>query len=216
MSRTSKSSLTQPLQASNVGPMSGRMNMNRRTALLFSTFAVLSLVGGALLTGCGGGSSPSTGGGGTGGGAGNGTFSATFSNVASTNATTSAFQATTVQPLTSTGAFTLFNVTGTRIAGTTSRTFALSLAENGPIQAGKTYTFSATGVASANTLTYTDTDLGTAHVWLASGGSAIVDSITGKNYKLRLIDVTFITGADNTSGSTGSFTVNGAANVTLP
>ena len=133
-----------------------------------------------------------------------------------TNANTSAFQATTVQPLTNTGAFTLFNVTGIRISGTTSRTFAVSLAESGPIQVGKTYTFSDTGITSANTLTYTDTNVGTAHIWLASGGSAIVDSITGKNYKLRLIDVTFVTGTDNTSGSTGSFTVNGAANVTLP
>ena len=170
------------------------------------------MVGGMLLTGCsngnGGASSapppPASG---------SGTFNATFSNASGTNATTSAFSASRVTPLTSSGAFTLFNVTGTSISGANSRTFALSLAESGPIQVGKTYTFAS---PSASTLTYTESAMATAHGWSATGGSAIVDSITGKNYKIRLVNTAFTTGEDNGSGATGSFTVNGTVDATLP
>jgi len=181
---------------------------------MLAAFALLSVVGSALLTGCGTGNGNSGNNGNNNNpAAGTGTFTATFSNASGTNATTSAFTATRVTPLTSSGAFTLLNVTGTSISGTSSRTFTLSLAESGPIQAGKTYTFAS---PSASTLTYTDTALATAHAWAASGGSAIVDSITGKNYKIRIVNATFTTDADNTSGATGSYTVNGNVDATLP
>jgi len=186
----------------------------RCKAPMLAAFTLLSVVGGALLTGCG------TGNGNSGNNnnnnppaAGTGTFTATFSNASGTNATTSAFTASRVTPLTSSGAFTLLNVTGTSISGTSSRTFALSLAESGPIQIGKPYLFAS---PSASTLTYTDTSLATAHGWAASGGSAIVDSITGKNYKIRIVNATFTTDADNESGATGSFTVTGNVDATLP
>ncbi len=54
------------------------------------------------------------------------------------------------------------------------------------------------------------------HVWVATGGSAVVDSITGKNYKVRIVNAVFTTGDGNNSGATGSFTVNGTVDATLP
>jgi hypothetical protein len=197
---------------SRFSPPSSRSFSARCKAPVLSLAALLVLAGGTALTGCSGGNgsaSPTT----TTPGAGTGTFAATFSNASGTNATTSGFTASRVAPLTSSGAFTLFNVTGTSISGTSSRTFTLSLAESGPIQVGKTYTFAS---PSASTLTYTDSALATAHIWAASGGSAVVDSITGKNYKVRIVNATFTAGADNDSGATGSFTVNGTVDATLP
>jgi len=191
----------------------GCLHSTRCKAPMLAACTLLSVVGGALLTGCGTGNGSSGNNNNNPPAGGTGTFTATFSNAAATNATTSAFTASRVTPLTSSGAFTLLNVTGTSISGTSSRTFALSLAESGPIQAGKTYTFAS---PSASTLTYTDTSLATAHGWAASGGSAIVDSITGKNYKIRIVNATFTTDADNTSGATGSYTVNGNVDATLP
>ena len=195
----------------------GHLHSTRFKAPMLSTFVLLSLVGGALLTGCGGGNGSSSSSSNNNNNnpppAGSGAFTATFSNASGTNATTSAFTASRVTPLTSSGAFTLLNVTGTSISGTSSRTFALSLAESGPIQAGKTYTFAS---PSASTLTYTDSALATAHGWSATGGSAIVDSISGKNYKIRIVNATFTTDVDNNSGATGSFTVNGSVDATLP
>ena len=182
-----------------------------RGRTLASTLAILSLIGGSMLVGCGGGggSTPPN----NNPGAGTGGVSATFSNASGTNANTSAFQSSQVLAQTSSGAFTLLNITGTNISGSTSRTFLISLADNGPIQAGKTYTFAS---PSPSTLSYTESAGATAHGWVATGGSAIVDSITGKNYKVRLVNATLTSGEDNGSGATGSFTVNGTANVTLP
>lgn len=190
----------------------GHLHSARCKTPMLAAFALLSVVGGALLTGCGTGSG-SNGNNNHTPASGTGTFTATFSNASGTNATTSAFTAGTVMPLTSSGAFTLLNVTGTKISGTSSRTFTLSLAESGPIQVGKSYPFAS---PSASTLTYTDTALATAHAWAATGGSATVDSITGKNYKIRIVNATFTTDADNTSGATGSYTVNGNVDATLP
>lgn len=184
----------------------------RRKASLLVALAALTLVVSASLTGCGSSGGSASAGSGL-PAAGSGTFTATFSNAVGTNATTSAFTAATVMPATASGALTLVNFTGTSISGTTSRTFTLSLAESGPVQVGKTYTFAS---PSASTLTYTDTVLTTGHIWGATGGSAIVDSITGKNYKVRIVNATFTTDADNDSGATGSFTVNGSINATLP
>ncbi len=210
MSHASKSSLLLCIRALSIVS-------TRQKARMMSALAVLTLVGGAMLAGCDGGGS-TTGTPGAGAGAGKGVVNATFSNASGTNANTTAFQSNIAQGLTSSGAggFTLLNITGPSISGATSRTFAISLAENGAIQTGKTYTFSATGVNSVSTLTYTQAGLSGAPTWIASGGSAIVDSITGKNYKLHFTNVTFTTGADNNSGATGSFTVNGTADVTLP
>lgn len=190
----------------------------RRKARFLSALAALTLVGGALLTGCGGSGNGSSNQGSQLPAAGKGVVSATFSAASGTNADTSAFQSNIAQALTSSGAggFTLLNVTGIITAGTTSRSLLISLADNGPIQVGKTYTFSNTGINSVSTLTYLQAGAGGAPGWLASGGSAVVDSITGKNYKLHLTNVTFTTIADNNSGATGSFTVNGTADVTLP
>ncbi len=190
-----------------------KSSFSLRGRTLAYTLAVLSLIGGTMLVGCGGsgngpsGQNPSTGTGGV---------TATFSNLSGTNANTSAFQSTNALAATSAGAFTLFNITGTNISGSNSRTFTISLVDTGPVQAGKTYTFSSTGINSASTLTYVQSGLSGAPGWVATGGTAVVDSITGKNYKLRVVNATFAAGADNTSGATGSFTVNGTADVTLP
>ena len=186
-------------------------------ARMLFTLAAFTLIGGTMLAGCSGGDSASNAPGGNGAnpGAGSGVVNATFSNASGTNAGTGAFQSTTAQALTNsnTSGLTLLNITASSLSGTTSRSFTISLAENGPIQAGKTYVFSDT---SASTLTFTQAGLSGAQVWLANGGSAIVDSITGKNYKIRLVNVTLTAGADNASGATGSFTVNGTADATLP
>lgn len=195
-----------------IAPSAPRRFANRR-ALLLALPSLCALLGGTLLTGCGGNGSGSATGGTPPPAAGTGTFTATFSNASGTNATTSAFTASTVQPATSSGSITLVNFTGTSISGATSRTFALSLADTGPIQVGKTYSFVSPNVS---TLTYTDTNFTTAHGWSATGGSAIVDSISGKTYKVRILNATFTTDSDNDSGATGSFTVNGTVNATLP
>jgi hypothetical protein len=182
---------------------------------LLAPLAALSLVGGMLLTGCGGGggsSSPAPGAPGA-PGSGTGTFNVTFSNPSGTNAMTSAFSASKVLAQTNSGAITLLNATGFYVSGANTRSFTLGLEESGPIQAGKSYTFVS---PSASTLTYTESAIGTAHGWTASGGSAIVDSITGKNYKIRIVNATFTTSPDNNSGATGSFTINGTVDATLP
>ena len=189
----------------------GPFSTPRRNAAMLSALAALSVFGGALLTGCGGGSGSSMPGNNQ--GSGTGAFTATFSNAAGTNANTAGFTATRVAALTSSAAFTLLNVTGFNISGANSRTFVVSLAESGPIQVGKTYTFVS---PSASTLIYTESGAGTAYSWTATGGTAIVDSITGKNYKLRIVNATIAAGADNTSGATGSFTVNGNVDATVP
>ena len=223
MSQTSKSSLSLRIQTRFTASSAGWLQSSRSNVRLFAALTALSLVGGTMLVGCDGSkkltSTPgTTGTTGTTPAAGKGVINATFSNVSGTNATTTAFQSTIAQALTSTGAggFNLFTVTGPSISGTSSRTFMVILADNGPVQVGKTYTFSDTGVNSVSSITFTQSGLSGAQIWIANGGSAIIDSITGKNYKLRLINATFTAGADNTSGATGSFTVNGTANVTLP
>lgn len=184
-------------------------SLRLRTRTVTSAFAVLGLLGGTMLVGCGGGSTPSN----SNPGSGTGGVSATFSNASGTNANTSAFQSNRVLAQTSSGAITLLNVSGTNISGATSRTFLIILADNGPIQAGKTYTFAS---PSASNVSYTESAGATAHGWSTTGGSAIVDSVTGKNYKLRLINAIFDSGADNNSGATGSFTINGTVDATTP
>lgn len=233
MSQTSKPSFSLRVRTRFIAPLISPsynwLKSSRNNARLLSALVALSLVGGTMLVGCDGskkvgGTTGTTGTPGTGGNtgttpaSGKGVINATFSNVSGTNATTTAFQSTIAQALTSTGAggFTLFTAAGPSISGTSSRTFQVLLADNGPIQVGKTYTFSDTGVTSVSSITFTQSGLNGAQGWIANGGSAIVDSITGKNYKLRIINATFTVGADNTSGATGSFTVNGTANVTLP
>ena len=182
-----------------------------RARAVASTLAVLSLMGGTLLAGCGGSGNGTSSNNSS--GSGSGGVTATFSNASGTNANTAAFQSTRVAAITSSAAITLLNITGTNISGATSRTFMIVLADNGPIQAGKTYTFAS---PSASVLSYTESAGATAHGWTAAGGSAIVDSITGKNYKIRLVNAAFTTGDGNDSGATGSFTVNGTADATLP
>ena len=209
MSNASTASSSSPLRSFS------RLSLRHKAGTL-AAVAALCLVGGTLLTGCGGGDSSSAPAPGPGTGTGSGGVQATFSRAAGTNANTAAFQSTNVLAANSAGAFTILNITGTNISGSTSRTFVIALVNGGPIQAGKTYNFSSTGIDSASTLTYTESAVGTAHAWVATGGSAIVDSVTGKNDKLRIVNATMEAGADNTSGATGSFTVNGTADATLP
>lgn len=207
MSNASTASSSSPLRSFS------RLSLRHKAGTL-AAVAALCLVGGTLLTGCGGGDSSSAPAAGPGTGTGSGGVQATFSKAAGTNANTAAFQSTNVLAGNGVGAVTILNITGTNISGSTSRTFVIALVNGGPIQAGKTYNFSSTGIDSASTLTYTESAVGTAHGWTANGGSAVVDSITGKNYKMHLVNATFEAGPD--TGATGTFTVNGTADATLP
>ncbi len=210
---------------------SRRACFSSRSVALFA-FAVCSLPVGLSLTGCTGGGtvSPSTITGtstrplpttatGTTPAASNGTLDLTFSNPSGTNADTSAFHASSAMGGLSQGSFSVFTIAGFVQAGGNLRTAQIVLTTSGGPQPGTTYTI---GGDSANSLTFTQQPLsaaaaGTASGWGATSGSFIVDSVTGKTYNLRLVNVTMSTLADDPRNTaTGSYTLNGTATVTLP
>ena len=206
-------------------PRTSSLRVSRRTGLL-CVLALGSIVGSAALTGCSSGSSTtatnngnngSNGSNGSTGVAGRGTINLTFSNPSGTNATTSAFQSSMASGALGIGAADVHNlgVSGGSVSGSVIRTILLNVLSNGTAVVGTSYPFSDT---SPTTLSYTEasTSGGTPKLWLATSGSVVVDSVTGKTYKLHIVNAAMSTGSNNDSASTGSFTLNGTAEVTVP
>lgn len=200
---------------------------SRHTGLLCA-LALAGVVGSATLTGCSSGSSTTTPTNGTTGttgttgnpAAGRGTINLTFSSPAGTNASTAAFQSSQATGALAAGAAGLNNLTvsGSAVAGSTIRVAMIEVLSSGTAVVGKSYPFTDSAGGDFGTLSYTEasTSGGTPSVWIAKGGNVIVDSISGKTYKLRVVDARMTTGEGNDSASTGSFTLNGTAEVTVP
>ena len=182
------------------------------------------------LAGCGGNYSASgpslssTGiGGATGtGGGGGGSFTANFTAASGTNANTSAFSTNIVggvvtppvQPIGS--LLTLTAVTAP--SGGAARQFILVIADT-TLTVGKAYPLA----TDTNSLAYVDDtnvnsrDPKTQLTWSSTGGTATLDSISGKTYKFHVSAVPM--GPSNggpTTPGTGTFTVDGSGTATLP
>ena len=205
---------------------------------MFSSFhfslraPLLALVGlsAMALAGCGGNysaagpslSSINTGGAtGTGGG-GSGSFNATFSAASGTNANTCAFSSSNVGggvtgPVPVVG--TLLTLTAvTTPSGGAARQFILVLADT-TLTVGKAYPLA----TDTNNLSYVDdTDINshdptTQRTWISTGGTATLDSISGKTYKFHVSAVPMgPTDGGPTTPGTGTFTVDGSGTATLP
>lgn len=181
------------------------------------------------LAGCGGGNGLSGGpapggnsGGGNGGGGGNGSgsFSATFTNARGTNADTSMFSnPSSVQAAVGVGAFKILSVNATKIVGTTGTRIVTITVDTNAFVVGKSYSLDPSTPDSSNfaTLSYTETQ-GTAipKGWTPSGGAIVIDSISGKTYKVRIVNATMIKDDTNDTAATGSFTLNGNGTVSTP
>lgn len=181
------------------------------------------------LAGCGGGGNGlsggpapggNPGGGNPGGGSGSGSFTATFSNARGTNADTSMFSnPSSVQAAVGVGAFKILSVNATKIVGTTGTRIVTITVDTNAFVVGKSYSLDDSVPDSSNfaTLAYTETQ-GTAvpKAWTASGGSIVIDSISGKTYKVRIVNATMIKDDTNDTTATGSFTLNGGGTVTTP
>ena len=217
-----------------------RRAASRRPALMLALTAFVASPCALALTGCGGsgtsaslipsgsatgttGTSGTSGATGTTPAAGKGVISLTFSSPSGTNADTSAFQTSTAGGGLGLGAAGLNNLTvaGSAQSGSGLRVAQIILDTSGTAVVNTPYSANSQASTLAGTISLTQTPIsgtsvGTPSVWLSSGGTIYVDSITGKTYKLRLVDVTMIKGEGDDSASMGSFTLNGTATVTVP
>lgn len=118
-----------------------------------------------------------------------------------------------------TGPFKILNVSATKVVNTSGSRGITLLVNTNDLKAGKSYSLDDSVPDSSNfaTLAYTETQ-GTAvpKAWTASGGSIVIDSISGKTYKVRIVNATMITDDTNDTTATGSFTLNGGGTVTTP
>lgn len=190
----------------------------RNSALAVAGLSALTLAG------CGGSSS---GGGGlvsNSGSGGGGSLNAQFSAVAASNAVTSDFSTSNVggvltPPAPIVGSTLL--VTGATVpSNNTSRQFILTVSDT-TLTVGKAYSLTDT-----NSLSYVDTfDINgkMQRAWISAGGTATIDSISGKTYKFHLTKVTLVPVYDTTTTpigtvtpGTGTFTVDGTGTATLP
>jgi len=186
--------------------------------LVLAGFSTLALAGSG-----GSSSSPSPTGGATNtGSGGSGSFTANFSAVSGTNANTSAFSSSNVgggvtPPAPIIG--TLLTLTAaTTPSSSTARQFILVLADT-TLTVGKEYPLA----SDTNSLSYVDiTDINsrdpkTQRTWISTGGTATLDSISGKTYKFHVTAVPMgpTDGGPTTPGA-GTFTVDGSGTATLP
>ena len=189
---------------------------------------LLALAGFSLLAlaGCGGSSSSAPVGGATNtGGGGSGSFTANFSAASGTNANTAAFSSSNVgggvtPPAPIIG--TLLTLTAaTAPSNNTSRQFNLVLADT-TLTVGKAYPLG-TDTNSLSYVEFTDINGKKSQAWTSTGGTATLDSISGKTYKFHVtavpmgpVDGTTTTPLGTTSPGTGTFTVDGNGTTTLP
>ena len=191
---------------------------------------MLALVGlsALALAGCGGSSSSGggaafTGGSGSGSG-GSGSFNASFSAASGTNANTAAYSSSNVgggvtPPAPIIGTVLTLSA-ATTPSNNTSRQFNLVLAD-ATLTVGKSYLLG-TDTNSLSYVEFTDINGKKSQAWTSTGGTAILDSISGKTYKFHVtavpmgpVDGTTTTPAGTTSPGTGTFTVEGSGTATL-
>ena len=183
------------------------------------------------LAGCGGSSSggglvAGSGGGGTGGsGGGGGSFTAQFSAVSGSNAATSDFSSSAVggaltPPAPIIGSF-LTLTAATVPSNNTVRQFILTVADT-TVTVGKAYPL-ATDTNSLSYVETTDINAKKQSAWISTGGTATIDSISGKTYKFHVtrvpmgpVDGTTTSPVATLIPGTGTFTVDGTGTATLP
>ena len=187
--------------------------------LVLASFSALALAG------CGG-SSPSGGGGAsTGGTGGSGSFNASFSAASGTNANTAAYSSSNVGGVVTPPApivGTILTLTAaTAPSNNTSRQFNLVLADT-TLTIGKSYPLG-TDTNSLSYVEFTDINGKKSQAWMSMGGTATLDSISGKTYKFHVtavpmgpVDGTTTTPLGTTSPGMGTFTVEGSGTATLP
>ncbi len=110
-----------------------------------------------------------------------------------------------LEPITSNVTVAGVIVTTAQGSGTSKRVFGVSLPINSRDE-GVTYVIKNVTNASLN---YSEGDPSTGKIWSVTGGSIKVIRKSGRTLIFELIAVTLGTPTGNTSGSTGSVTVNG-------
>ena len=196
-------------------------------------FPMLALVGlsALALAGCGGSSSSGGGGaftggtGGSGGSGGSGSFNASFSAASGTNANTGAYSSSNVgggvtPPAPIIGTVLTLSA-ATAPSNNTSRQFNLVLAD-ATLTVGKSYPLG-TDINSLTYVEFTDINGKKSQAWMSMGGTATLDSISGKTYKFHVtavpmgpVDGTTTSPLSTTSPGMGTFTVDGSGTATLP